>query len=86
MIEAYPTVVNYLPQLDRKETKTYSKPDVRPIDSSKMTERAKNKAKSGGGGTVLLKRARGENINKKKQRKNNNKKTAATKNAKEKGK
>lgn len=47
MIEAYPTVVNYLPQLDRKETKTCSKPDVSPIDSSKKTARVKKKAKSG---------------------------------------
>ena len=42
MIETYPTVVNYLPQLNKKETKI----DVGPINSSQMTDRVKKKAKS----------------------------------------
>ena len=42
MIETYSTVVNYLPQLDKKETKL----DVGRINSSKMTDRVKKKAKS----------------------------------------
>ena len=47
MIEAYSTVVNYLPQLDRKETKTNSKPNDGPINSPKLTDKVKKKAKSG---------------------------------------